>query len=507
MKKILFTLLLIVPLVVQGRQINPITQATLNAYDELLKNNPNDYITLYQRGAQYYKLDLYDKAITDVQQAINLTPDKDKDTKTREYGLLANILTEKKEYAIALEAVEAALALSPANYQLLYQKGNLALRLGNVPAARSAFQQMQRIKSRSQEAFIGLARCDIMENKYDDAKEKMAAAEEFDTTSATTYCRIGDLLVEMGENREAALKYITAYLFEDDKENRAVNSLLALADKDYASVTDAINYALKKSYSPLLEDFKGLISTRTGHYGDAYSTYASRLASSSNDAFTCAMMAKICFNLNKMAEAERYIDNAIKINDSPDYQLMKAKIANVLSKHEEALSAAAKALANEKTESEAALQYALAELALNQNEKALQHLNRAVLTTPEDENYPIMVRAWTYDKVLNNHAAAKADWERVASTSTDDVRQMAFKAIAQSLSGKQLDCIATLSELEKKELTAPQQFWLAMAYVQSGNKEKGKELLQRIINKGFENQYLLEVDNTANLNISPIRSK
>ena len=60
-------------------QINEITRAVLGAYDETLRQDPNDYVTLYRRGVEYCRLGRYQAAMEDVDKALKLTPSKEPD--------------------------------------------------------------------------------------------------------------------------------------------------------------------------------------------------------------------------------------------------------------------------------------------------------------------------------------------------------------------------------------------------------------------------------------------
>ena len=110
--------------VCQAQQINPITKAMLNGYSELLKENPKDYQTLYERAAQYYSLSRYEEAHSDLMKAIEYTPAKEKTLRESELSLMADVAIEMKNYELALKSIDEALQLSPANYAYTYKKGN-----------------------------------------------------------------------------------------------------------------------------------------------------------------------------------------------------------------------------------------------------------------------------------------------------------------------------------------------------------------------------------------------
>lgn len=508
-RKIITLCLLCGTLILGAQRINPITQATLDAYADILKANPNDYQTLYQRAAQYYRLSMYDNALADISKALTATPDKEKDYKAREYALLADVLTQQNEYARALEAVEGALAFNPGDYALLYQKGNLCLHLGNVAAARNAYSTMQRIKSRSQEALVGLARCDIMENKYDDAREKMTHAEELNSINPVTYSRIGDLYAEMHENREAALKYITAFALSDGDDNRGVVSLYKLAENDYPAVASAMNYAVEKGGNSLpLLLLKGNIASHTGHYEDAYKAYTSVLASEDGkQAGIYDQMATVCMNLDRLEEALGYAGKAVAVASTPAYKLTRAKIENALGKYSDALTDAEAGLAVSAIEWEAALESAIAEIGLGENTAALGHLNMSVMSAPAGVMEPIVVRAWMQNDVLKNTAAAQTDWQRVASSSPTTVKDRCYKGIAQSKSGKHLDASGTLKDAESRAVTPEDFYWLAVANMQVGDESHAKTLLEKAQNSGFENKYILNHGGRGNLSVAKLLKK
>ncbi|MDE6217658.1 MAG: hypothetical protein K2F64_01505, partial [Muribaculaceae bacterium] len=129
-----------------SQQIDPLTKAMLSGYDELLKENPKDYQTYYERAAQYYQLSLYDRAFNDIAKALEFTPAKEAAMVAQEYSLLSDIAVAAKDYQKALTAIERALAISPDSYADLYRKGNVLLYLNQPQEAYNTFKSMQRLK-------------------------------------------------------------------------------------------------------------------------------------------------------------------------------------------------------------------------------------------------------------------------------------------------------------------------------------------------------------------------
>ncbi len=146
--KSFFILALGISFLGNAQQINPITRAMLNGYNEILKENPKDYNTLYERAAQYYSISQYDNALNDLTKALEFTPVKDKDLRLRELTLLADAATETSNYELALKAINDALQIQPDNYANLYKKGNILLYLNQPQDAYRVFASMQSLKSR-----------------------------------------------------------------------------------------------------------------------------------------------------------------------------------------------------------------------------------------------------------------------------------------------------------------------------------------------------------------------
>lgn len=232
-------------LTMQAKPIDPITQAVLNAYDKMLSEDPGDYNTLYERAMQYYQLEQYSQALDDVDRALRITPENEKELKAKEYELQGSIYAMQKNYADAVSATRHALEYQPGSYELNYRLGEFCLLAGDPEGARAAFTAMQRVQSRSPEAMLGLARVDVAQGKYEDAMNKMKRAEELNSSLWTTYQSIGDMLQQLGQPQQAAFNYLRAIALSDG-QSMPLESLFALSAKNYPAVKNAIAEAQKK---------------------------------------------------------------------------------------------------------------------------------------------------------------------------------------------------------------------------------------------------------------------
>lgn len=505
-KYILLSLLLGAASLANAQKISPISQAMLNAYSEMLKENPKDYTTLYQRAAQYHSLSLYDQALTDVVKAIDYTPDKDHDMLDREYSLLADVCIELKQYENALKAVDQALMQNPESYANLYKKGNICLYLNKPEDAYRAFSAMQRFKSRSQEAYFGMAKADIMMGKTKEAEDLMKEAEQADPSNYITYCRLGDLCMDMKDYDKAAVNYLAAFGIADDT-SRPVSSLYNLSEIDYPAVGNAIDYAISKTKNPLsLHFLKGNLAYTSGNYNAAYDSFKSVLASADGkESSVYALMAQTCFALDHMAEASTNASLANQSGDRGDALLVMANVDLAQGNPAGAMVNAAKALKVNPGLAEASVALALADVALDDTKGAMNALNEAIIVDPLNA-YPLMARAWINANKLKNEKAAVADYTRVAHLEASAPRQLMMKALAQALSGKKIDADATIEKAladfgHMKEM----HYEAAVYYAQTGDLTKARQERDKAVGMGYSNTYNLTRNNQLNLSLAPLR--
>jgi tetratricopeptide (TPR) repeat protein len=490
--------------IMKAQQINPITQATLNAYEEILASNPNDYSTLYQRAAQYFRLARYDDAITDLKKAIANTPDKESVMKADEYSLLASIYSEQKDNVKALEAVNQALLLRPNDYALLYMKGNAALGVGDYSQAKSAFQAMQRVKSRSQESLFGLARVAVMQGDYTEALRLMEDAEDMNSSDYLTYCRLGDLYMEMKDYSNAATSYLSGFALADNPQ-RPYLALINLAKTNWKSFEDVMEYAVSKSVAASQKQMiylYGNVALAAGHYDKAIKEFTELLGTDDSNSIYSSLAEAELYG-GKYDDALRDINLAISQDYSATNLLLKARIELALGNNASAI-VAAKSVKDTQLEPEALLLAADGYIASGKYDDALKMLNEAILLNPTD-CVSMLMRGYVYDNGLKNHTSATSDYNRILKTKPTDVEGLVMKGIAQVRGGHTLDVESTLALAESKASSADDWFMVAVGYAQSGYKEKAENALQKALTLGYQNKYKLEKDNRVNLNISPIR--
>lgn len=488
------------------KPVNPMTQAMLDAYETLLRENPADWLTLYERASQYYMLDRYDEALDDINRSIAATPAKEKEQLASAHTLAANIHIQRKDYNRALAEIDGALSLAPNDYTILYNKGNICLYLDNTADARKCFQAMQRLNPRSQEALFGLAKAAVMEGETGEARSYMEQAERLDPSNFITYCRLGDLYADMDENQNAAANYLSAFSL-NSRDNRALTSLFRLAEKDYAAVAEALDFAMGKTSNvvPLLF-IKGNIAKENDRISDAYAAYG-KLVQTPGGATpeVFATMAGICRANNSVTEALGYAQRALAISTTPRNMLLKASICYDLGDYEEAVMLTRKALEKEPQNIEAMLLQAESWLALQNTAKATEMLDEAIMNNPLDFR-PLLLRGYLKDQAGDVSGAA-ADWQRAGRLEASAPLEIVYKAVGQQLSGKGLDADNTIKSVaDKADRDAESAYLMALYHASTGSIQKGVEMLARSRRLGFDNRYLLDTYAVPMLSVLPVRN-
>lgn len=502
-RRILSLLIAGCALTASAQQLSPLSKAMLDGYSKVLAENPQDYQTLYDRAAQYYNLSLYDLALMDITKAIQYTPDKEKALLAQEYSLLSDIRVEEKEYGKALEAVNKAIELAPESYADIYKQGNICLYLNRPEEAYRVFSQLQRFKSRSQEAYFGMAKACIMKGNLKEAEALMEEAEKADPSNWLTYCRIGDLLTDMKDHRSAAMKYISAFALAENS-SRPLESLLSLGEKDYPAVADAFNSAISQTPNKLpLYFLKANIANRAGAYTDAEEAFSNVLADNEGrQPGVWAAYAEALLALNRIDEAVKAAESATESGPTVSNYALLSRCLLASGEAKQAALTALKAYAADEHSPEAMEALIDAQIASGNDKEAMTILNELIMTNPENVR-AVAVRGNLKDK-MGDLQGARADFQRGGNLVPTSPEDTVWVAYCKNRIGKKFDADAMVEELgtnADKNVS----YLLATYYATTGNTDKGRQWLDRAIAQGYSNLYNLNTNTTDLLNVASLR--
>lgn len=492
---------------IRAQQMNPMTEAVIRGYNEILADNPKDYYTLYDRASQYMGIGDYDRALSDIDMALEYTPATDKDYRAAEYSLKAEILMAKKEYKKALLATNDALQINPSSQSDLYRLGNLFLMEKDAEGALKAFQQLQRENSRSQEAFYGMARAYVMMNRMDDAQEMINQIESLGKNSFVTYCRLGDLYVDMNKPSEASANYIKAFVL-DEGSGRPVESLLHLSKLNYPAVINAIDaYQTAAPEHISFPYLKALVAYNAGDYKLAVETCESLQSQLKEENSTVyRMLAVSQKNLGEISEALQNIEKAEGLAQSSEVLADKADIL-LASDPDAALATAERALRIDGDNMFAVLTGAKAAILSGNKDKALEFLNEILLVDPSNVE-ALLLRGYTNETLAKDNKAAAQDYTRAGNVKSDRTADKALIALGKVKAGKKLDAEGILKDaIASGSNDRDAMYNIAVYYAQTGDLEKAKEYADKAVKAGYSNIYKLRTSKEPVINLSPIHNK
>lgn len=505
LKKILAGTVLMLAAGGYSQQLNPMTQAMLSSYAEILKQDPKDYLTLYQRALQYAQLGMNDDALADIGKALKYTPEKEKDMLAQEYALLADIAIAKKDFSKALESIDRALFYTPGDYAFLYKKGEICLWMEDAENAEKSFKSMLNIKSRSPEAFFGLAQAAVMKGDTNKAEELMKELENTNINNWLTYSRLGDLYDQLGDTQRAATNYIVSYSLASDP-SRPLTSLSQLAEKDFDGVRRALEFAASKSDSKTaLTYLLAYLAYNTGHYDAAAAALDNLLATKEGEQQAVYNLKALNdLALGKNTEAINNVNKAMNEGESLHQYLLKAEALMQNNQPSSALIEAKRALNMNPNSVDAMAAAARAAIAANDASAAIDYLNEWVMTDPGSIE-ALFLRGYVNTEMLKNGKQGASDYIRASNMEADGFPAIAYKALAKAKAGKKLDADSIMEKALAVNSDKNACYYAAVYYAQSGSLAKAEEMMKKALSLGYDNQYNLKTNKFANFNISPIR--
>ena len=480
----------------RSQQINPITEAVLQDYAEILAENPTDYRTLFDRASQYLSMGEYSRALSDLDMALEYTPAKDTDYRQAEYSLKSDVLSALKNYEGAIEAVKNALDINPNSTQDLYKLGNLQL-INNQPQdALRTFQQLQRENTRSQEAFYGMAKANIMLGNNQEAVDLIKELEQLGKQSYVTYCRIGDLYADMGNLTEATTNYVIAYTMEDTNQ-RPINSLKFIARKNPEAIMTALDGIMANNTDNIALNYvKAILSYDAGNYVQtekACKELAQNLEEDSPAVYRMLAMSQLA--LNKTTEAKESIAAAERLaQGNPGVLLDKAEI--LLNENPQESYSLLKGLLGNDPDNETILILAAKAAILTEDYSgAQQYLNNIIIGNPSNIE-ALLLRGYLNAEYLKDEKAAISDFTRAGNIPAEDNSTLILAALGKAKANKKLDADGMINDAIAKAANNKNDLYLiAIYYANTNDLAKAKEFSDKALLNGYNNIYNLQTNN------------
>ncbi len=504
------TLALTTPQTLNASSDDQMTRAVFAAYDKLLREDPKDYETWYHRALEYYRHNEYMRAMNDVDQALKLIPEKEKDLRQQAYMLRANIYEQTGRHSQALDDLNSVLAIAPGSYVATYQRANVLYELGEYSRAKADYQRLQRTNPRSVEAFIGLARVAVKENNLGIANECLDNAVATEPNNADLYVRRASVRRLMHNDRGAVDDLILA-LSTDSRNTRATNDLITLSNDNYPVVIEGLTSAMAQApnvamfvylrafiaqahyrYTAALADYRQIIDRNLYNYSGIY-----------------ASMAECGYALGDYTAALTDADKAIAMDrNNAAHLVVRAKIHRALGNYDQAKADCASALAIKKDDKDALNQMALTYISLKNYREAANLFGELALS---DTQTPMLYinRAWLLATYLNEPVAAAGFYNHIIdNTTADDGDIHSLRGFALLFNGRKTDAIQWIEHIlaTHTDNDGYLNYMAACLYAQADETDKALTCVERALANGYADTHNWTANTDSRINVAPLRS-
>ena len=494
----------------QKRTIDhPVTKAVLDAYSQILKEDPKDYETYFHRAGQYYAHDEYILALADVDEALKYVPVSDKDLRFQLMELRANIYLQTGKPQLALADLTEALALDPTSYATIYLKANTDYQLGNYPEAKAGYQRMIGLVPRSADAYLGLARVAVEESNIGLANDYLEQSVAINPNNVDAYLRRAAVRRAMG-NDNGAVDDLLLAMSIDSTNPKAVDALVSYADTNYPAVVTGLTSAISQAPKNALYWYlRAQIAQAHGHYVPAIADYRKIIDDQLyNYRGIYASIAECQYYMGDYAAALDNLDYALaSIHDNASYYVLRSRILRALKRPDEAAEAAAKVGYIDHNSIEGHLMMAQCYADKGDYKTASEVLGEASMIVPDN---PLMniTRAYILQNKLNQPVAANNFLQQViASESFADDNVKSLRGFAMLAAGDKTGAMAWIDNIlsGNKDHDGLANYYGACLYSAMGDYDKALQCAEASLKLGYANYYNWMFNEDEPINVRPLR--
>ncbi|MCM1111368.1 MAG: tetratricopeptide repeat protein [Clostridium sp.] len=499
----------VAPLSATAAGISPMSQAVIDAYTELIGQDPSDYMSYYARANEYYNADDYIKALDDINSALRYTPAEETDMRYQCYVTRANIYDRLHRYSDAVTDFQSALAIDPDCVSCLYRLATMEYELGHYAKARETYERLRRVYPRNPDILFGLARVAVKENNAGLAQSYADEAVDLAANKSEAYVQRAMIRSLMQNNEGAVDDYIMAISQDDTATPRALRALVRLSETSYPAVINGLSRAINTA--PRVGAFyyiRASIAQAHGNYLSAISDLTTIL-NENLDGYSGLnySLAQCYYALADYDKALTNIDYAIGSTDANTaYYAMKARIRNAMKDYDGAVFAADKALAKDPDCTDAIVEKALAMVGLDKLNEASVLLAEAIMNQA-DNAMVYLLRAWVCGDLQNQPRVAQSLYERALDIPADLDNVNSLRGFALLFTGDQPGAERWMRDiLLVDDSDGLLNYYAACLYAQAGNTERALDHMEKSLSNGYAN-YHNWMDNTvARVNVAPLRS-
>lgn len=499
--------------IAQNTQEQPLNRVVMEAYAQMLAENPRDYEVYLRRANEYYRNNDYTRALADINKAIEYTPASDKDIMFQELVLRAGIYEMGHRYSNALSDLNTALTLNPTSYQTICQRANVELELGLYRDARQDYTRLQRYNPRSTEALFGLAHVAVKEQNIGLANEYMTQAVALSSSDPDAYIQRAKVKACLNDYNGAATDLLQAFAMDGGSNGKALNELVKLAESNYSAVISALTDAIQQvpdggayyyiraniaashfHYHTAIDDLNHILQAHLYDYAGIYASLAE-----------CHYA--LCEFDKALDNIEYAIANYPDANRHKAYHVTRSKIYRAMHEYDKALLSVDTAIAKDPQFNDALTEKAMVLAATDKPAEATALLGEVSVNTP-DKPYPYMLRAWIMNDCLNQPTGASSCYERLTDNVMDASNVRSLYGFALMFNGKMQEAAQWMDRcLETPAQDGLTHYYATCFYSWANQPDKAFNYMEAALQRGYANKYDWTINNDARINVSPIRNE
>jgi tetratricopeptide (TPR) repeat protein len=275
---------------------------------------------LLQEGMWNLRAGKFAAARNSLEEALNINPGD-----LRALSALNEAYTAQKQNAAALQKVKEFAARQPKSAPVQDFLGLMLMANGDRQQARAAFADARAADRNFMKADLALIQLDVLDGKFDDAKQKLETVLAANPGSATARLWLGNVEASKG-NQQAALEHFRQVVTAEPSNAQALNNYAYLLAEFGKQPAEALKYAQKaKEISPGEAEFSdtlGWILYRKGLYPMAVSELE-RAVSKGNDPTWKYHLAMAYVKAGDLNRGRATFQAALKLNPN----IPEAKLA------------------------------------------------------------------------------------------------------------------------------------------------------------------------------------
>ena len=484
-----------------------LVKAMMEVYAEELAANPQDYRTYYSRSMAYFGQGEMEKALSDINNAIKYFPRREKDDLAQAYLLRAKILTVKGENKPALTDLNSALRLVPNHRLALKDRGDLLCKMGQYDLAKIDYSQLLRMDTRSQSAYMGLARVEAHIGQPVRAKDLLAQAVNLSPKDPTVYLERSEIYKEMGLLPEAVDDLVYAVSLDDGRSG-AVQQLVAYSNEAYSEVIAGLNRNIERfPRQGMLYYVRGSIYKDHYDFNSSLHDWDTILSENFFNFHSIYYNRAYCLSrLGRFDEARNDIKRAIeKDSQNAEYYRLQAEIERGAGDLTAADQAIRQAAIYDPSNVQVCIERGMIAYDEGNFVDAIGYYNEAIAADPTMP-YPYLLRAYVQEYGLENRAEAEADYRKVLSLDDqsvyygDNLKGIAFARLHQPREMARWESRL----LQSGTVRNIDYFYLACMYAMT---DAGKAIgyLEKALRSGFGDYNRIAIDRYSSVSLLPVR--